>query len=56
MFAAGLIFFGKKEIKYVYAAEVVKLANTQDLGSCAARLVGSTPALGIIKNRPIGGF
>ena len=31
---------------------MVKLGNTQDLGSCAERLVGSTPTVRTIKNSP----
>ena len=36
-------------IKSIRCAELVELADTQDLGSCVARRVGSSPTFRIVK-------
>ena len=37
-------------IKSIRCAELVELADTQDLGSCVARRVGSSPTFRIVKS------
>ena len=37
--------------RFIAVADVVELADTQDLGSCPARGEGSTPSVRIVGNR-----